>query len=100
MKSIHIISEGRVQGVGYRMFVLNLARRNQVAGWVRNLPDGRVESVIEGDDERVDAMIEGMYARNSAKIRVDNMILTPRPPEALAGFEIRLVRRFIHSQGE
>lgn len=40
---LHILVEGQVQGVGFRYFTERIALRLQVAGWVRNLPDGRVE---------------------------------------------------------
>lgn len=42
---------GQVQGVGFRHFVRTQARRMNLAGWVRNLPDGRVEAVATADDE-------------------------------------------------
>ncbi len=45
---------GLVQGVGYRYFVLRAAARHQVLGTVRNLPDGRVEVLAEGDREAMD----------------------------------------------
>ncbi len=45
---------GTVQGVGYRFFVLRAAARHQVLGTVKNLPDGRVEVMAEGDREAVD----------------------------------------------
>ncbi len=44
---------GRVQGVGYRWFVRGLAREAGLAGHARNVPDGRVEVVLEGDDDAV-----------------------------------------------
>lgn len=44
---------GRVQGVGFRYFTQNAAAREGLTGWVQNLPDGRVEAFIEGDDEAV-----------------------------------------------
>jgi acylphosphatase len=44
---------GRVQGVGFRYFVHDVARREGVSGYVRNLPDGRVEALVEGDFEAV-----------------------------------------------
>jgi acylphosphatase len=45
---------GRVQGVGFRYFVQDVAHREGVTGFVRNLPDGRVEAVVEGDAEAVE----------------------------------------------
>ena len=44
---------GRVQGVGFRYFTYDVATREGVAGYVRNLPDGRVEALVEGDEEAV-----------------------------------------------
>ncbi|MDQ6871324.1 MAG: acylphosphatase [Gemmatimonadota bacterium] len=48
MESIHLEVSGRVQGVGFRWFVVELARRLQLAGWVRNRPDGKVEIAASG----------------------------------------------------
>ncbi len=50
MKSVQVHYEGRVQGVGFRWSVKNLSREFDVAGTVRNLPDGRVEMFAQGDD--------------------------------------------------
>lgn len=50
MKSVRVHYDGRVQGVGFRWTVKNLAREYDVAGTVRNLPDGRVELVAQGDE--------------------------------------------------
>ena len=47
------VISGRVQGVGFRWFTKDVAAREGVTGWVRNLPDGRVEALIEGDSEAV-----------------------------------------------
>jgi acylphosphatase len=47
------VINGRVQGVGFRWFAKDVAAREGVTGWVRNLPDGRVEALIEGDAESV-----------------------------------------------
>jgi len=49
---------GRVQGVFFRSDTQDEAIRQNVAGWVRNLPDGRVEAVFEGEKESVDRLIE------------------------------------------
>ncbi len=55
-----IFYEGRVQGVGFRWTVKNIARGFEVTGWVRNLPDGRVELQAQGDAEEVTAFIEAI----------------------------------------
>lgn len=52
-----MIVEGRVQGVGYRVACARMARAHGLAGSVRNLPDRRVEAVLEGPRARVDDMI-------------------------------------------
>lgn len=46
----HILVQGRVQGVGFRQFTCRAAVQLGLTGWVRNLPDGRVEIVAEGED--------------------------------------------------
>jgi acylphosphatase len=53
----HVFVEGEVQGVGYRATAWNVAKRLGVSGWVRNLADGRVEAVVEGEREVVEKMI-------------------------------------------
>ena len=47
------VINGRVQGVGFRYFTQDVARREGATGWVRNLPDGSVEALVEGDPEAV-----------------------------------------------
>jgi acylphosphatase len=48
---IHLRIRGKVQGVGFRWFVREQARRCDLAGWVRNNPDGSVELHVSGDDD-------------------------------------------------
>ncbi|WP_456433593.1 acylphosphatase [Thermosulfuriphilus sp.] len=58
LKRVHVFISGRVQGVFYRAYTQDEARRLGLRGWVRNLPDGRVEAVFEGEEEAVDQMIK------------------------------------------
>ena len=57
MKRVHVFVSGQVQGVFFRAHSAREARRRGVGGFVRNLPDGRVEAAFEGDDAEVDAMV-------------------------------------------
>lgn len=57
---VHIFVEGRVQGVFFRQNTFYKAKELGVFGFVRNLPDGRVEAVFEGEKEKVEKMIEWM----------------------------------------
>jgi acylphosphatase len=54
----HVIISGRVQGVFFRMETMRAAQRFNVCGWVRNLRDGTVQAVFEGEKSQVDAMLE------------------------------------------
>jgi acylphosphatase len=54
----HVYVRGRVQGVFFRSETQHKALRHGVTGWVRNLPDGRVEAVFEGEKENVEKLIE------------------------------------------
>lgn len=54
----HIFISGRVQGVFFRSVTKHQAKLHDVKGWVRNLPDGRVEAILEGEKEAVQTVIE------------------------------------------
>jgi acylphosphatase len=54
----HVVVRGRVQGVGFRMFVEDTAAPLNLEGWVRNKRDGSVEAVFAGPDEAVSAAVE------------------------------------------
>lgn len=56
--SAHVFVTGKVQGVYYRQKTMETAQSHGVTGWVRNLPDGRVEAVLEGDESGVKSVIE------------------------------------------
>ena len=80
---------GRVQGVGFRWFAHDAAAREGVDGWVRNLPDGRVEAEIEGELDAVDR-VEAALRRGPAASRVEDVNVDERAPEGRrTGFSIR-----------
>lgn len=80
---------GRVQGVGFRFFAEAQAAVEGVHGYVRNLPDGRVEAVIEGDEESL-GRVERALRRGPAAARVESFISEPVVPTGRAiGFTIR-----------
>ncbi|MCW3982440.1 MAG: acylphosphatase [Candidatus Bathyarchaeota archaeon] len=54
----HLLVNGRVQGVYFRQNTKTQAQRHGVKGWVKNLEDGRVEAVFEGDESAVKALVE------------------------------------------
>ena len=54
----HVFVRGVVQGVFFRQTTLELARSTSVDGWIRNLPDGRVEAIFEGEEEAVAEIVE------------------------------------------
>ena len=80
---------GRVQGVGFRYFVVREAQSLGLAGWVRNLPDGRVEAVIEGADAAVERLLA--WCRQGPRgARVEHVEELPETPTGeFQGFRIR-----------
>ncbi|MFZ0927908.1 MAG: acylphosphatase [Syntrophobacteraceae bacterium] len=68
----HVWITGRVQGVFFRAYTRDAAHRIGVTGWVRNLPDGRVEAVLEGEADKVEKMIE-WCREGSPMSRVDRV---------------------------
>lgn len=57
MKRVHVYISGRVQGVCFRSVTRQKAQGFELTGWVRNMSDGRVEAVFEGEDPVVDKML-------------------------------------------
>ena len=78
-KRVHVLIRGRVQNIGFRAFVLQAADRLGLSGWVRNLPDGRVELEAEGEDQDVDALV-ALARRGPRMARVEDAPVEPRTP--------------------
>ncbi len=88
-KRVHAFASGRVQGVGYREFAQREARGLSLVGFVENLPDGRVEAVIEGPEEKVKQLLAKL-ARGPRAAQVTGLDQKDEPPEgAFKDFEIR-----------
>lgn len=79
---------GHVQGVGFRYATLQIAKEFEVAGYVRNLPDGRVELELEGESEEVAAFAKAVEERMHGYIRKVEHTGTRRAPQ-YSGFVIR-----------
>ncbi len=88
-KRVHLLVSGRVQGVFFRDSVRRKADELGVSGWVRNLPDGRVEVVFEGDEASVRLAVD--YAREGPPFaRVLELQVGEEPATGESGrFEIR-----------
>ncbi|MCB2182540.1 MAG: acylphosphatase [Desulfobulbaceae bacterium] len=89
-KTIHAIVKGRVQGVFFRSYTQEEAVKYGVNGWVRNLPDGSVETLISGDSAQVDRMISWLH-QGSPMSEVREVIIDKRDnaDRLLQGFEIK-----------
>jgi acylphosphatase len=74
----HVFVSGLVQGVNYRWFTLDTAASLGLTGWVRNLPDGRVEAEIEGEKDVVERMIEAMR-KGPRFAQVTDLEMTEQP---------------------
>jgi acylphosphatase len=80
---------GRVQGVGFRWFVLDVARRLELRGWVANEADGSVRCVAEGSRQALERFVEEL-GRGPFNARVDRVVPRWGPPSgSLGAFEIR-----------
>src|SRR5512135_2692924 len=80
---------GRVQGVGFRYFVMGTAWRLGLSGWVANLPDGRVQCVAEGPRSDLDALLDALREGPPAAL-VTNVSAAWMPATgAFSGFTVR-----------
>jgi acylphosphatase len=88
MKRIHVFIYGRVQGVNFRWNTKIVADRLNIKGWVRNLLDGRVEVVAEGEDEKINKFIEYLK-KGPVLARVDKIEITEEKfKNEFDGFEV------------
>ena len=88
MKALQFTVSGRVQGVWFRAWTEGVARRLGLTGWVRNLPDGRVEGFAEGPEGALETLLERLHEGPPAA-RVDAVQVEWTEPEGHTTFEVR-----------
>jgi acylphosphatase len=79
---------GHVQGVGFRYTARHATTGNSVTGYVKNLPDGQVEMVMEGSDEEMDGVVETIRSQMNENIKRETYDVSPATGQ-FVGFEIR-----------
>jgi acylphosphatase len=84
-----VLISGRVQGVGFRFFVEARAAAEGVHGWVRNLADGRVEALLEGEQESVDRVQSALWRGPSGAQVADVAVESTVPSGRATGFSVR-----------
>jgi len=82
-----VLVSGLVQGVYFRDTCRRTALAEGIAGWVRNLPDGRVEAVFEGDAEGVERLVRWVHT-GPGHARVSGVVVADEPVEGLTRFTI------------
>lgn len=88
-KAVKALISGRVQGVAFRAWTRDAAHLRGLSGWVRNLPDGRVEALFAGPADAVDAMLEDCR-EGPPPAQVDDVEMREvAPPWGVHGFDIR-----------
>lgn len=85
---VHVFVEGRVQGVAFRYYTWHEAQRLGIQGWVRNLPDGRVEAVYEGSRAAVEEML-AWTRHGPPAARVTGISIYDEEPVGEKGFTVR-----------
>ena len=89
MYSVEVFYEGRVQGVGFRWSVRNIAKGFDVRGWVQNLPDGRVQMQVSGEQAEVEDFLKAI-SESELRAHIKKQFDTPlSAPVTAHGFEIR-----------
>jgi acylphosphatase len=88
-KRLHLFVSGKVQGVYFRQSLKENADKNNVLGWVRNLPDQRVEAVLEGEESNVDAVVDWSHFGPAGAVVEDLKIIDEPYSGEFSTFEIR-----------
>jgi acylphosphatase len=87
---VRAVVSGRVQGVGFRFFVIDAARSLNIKGWVRNLHTGEVEAVLEGEERAVHLMIQQLKTGpRLSRVQDVGVFEEVTVPGEFAGFDVR-----------
>lgn len=88
-RRLDAVARGRVQGVGYRVYVIRAAMELGLTGWVANLPDGAVRCVAEGDPAALETFAERLRAGPAAALVEQLLTSWPAATGEFGSFELR-----------
>jgi len=88
MKRLHLYISGIVQGVFFRDFTRRTAKALNIKGWVRNLPDGRVEVVAEGEEEKMGDFLQRLHQGPPHARVTDIEVIYEKPTGEFTDFNI------------
>ncbi|MFA7331445.1 MAG: acylphosphatase [Candidatus Delongbacteria bacterium] len=88
MQSEQLLFQGDVQGVGFRYAFSRLAREQELAGWVRNLPDGSVEAVLQGGRDKIAVLMRKVMLL-SGRVRITQVEQRKVELPPITGFSVR-----------
>jgi len=88
VKRWHIYFSGRVQGVGFRYTSREVAKRYEVSGWVKNLPNGSVEMIVEGASDQLRKYVADLSESTHGKV-TDMQVTKSEPTGEFSAMEIR-----------
>ena len=84
---IHVYVSGFVQGIGFRQYIKSRANKLNIKGWIKNLPDGRVEAILQGRTQDIDKIIllcrKGPFLAEVEKVEVEKL-----PDQKFESFDI------------
>jgi len=88
MKRIHVFCSGHVQGVGFRYTAQDIAESLSLKGWVKNLADGRVEVVVEGDEKDLKEFLDKISKGQMGRYVTNTDVSWEKPTKEFDSFEV------------
>ena len=87
IKTMHLVVSGKVQGVFFRASCVDAARKSGISGWVRNMPDGRVEIIASGTHTHIDEFVK-WCGHGPSGARVDDLQVEEKAFQSFENFTI------------